>query len=99
MGFSGGTSSSWVHIHIHFQHTKTCCCIGCINLLTICVCVCRYQSTLALIRAKAEDSGSYTVRAEIGNQSASHSFILQVKGKIQECLMPCHVPWVCHDLL
>ncbi|KAI5090427.1 platelet-derived growth factor receptor alpha [Silurus meridionalis] len=39
----------------------------------------RYQSTLALIRAKAEDSGNYTVRAEIGNQSASHSFSLQVK--------------------
>uniref|UniRef100_A0AAR2IZN3 Platelet-derived growth factor receptor alpha n=1 Tax=Pygocentrus nattereri TaxID=42514 RepID=A0AAR2IZN3_PYGNA len=39
----------------------------------------RYQSTLTLIRAKAEDSGNYTVRAEIGNQSASHSFSLQVK--------------------
>ncbi|KAB5539700.1 hypothetical protein PHYPO_G00092030 [Pangasianodon hypophthalmus] len=39
----------------------------------------RYQSTLALIRAKAEDSGNYTVRAQIGNQSASHSFNLQVK--------------------
>ncbi|KAG7316741.1 hypothetical protein KOW79_020282 [Hemibagrus wyckioides] len=39
----------------------------------------RYQSTLALIRAKAEDSGNYTVRAEIGNQSISHSFNLQVK--------------------
>ncbi|MCJ8743547.1 hypothetical protein PDJAM_G00095280 [Pangasius djambal] len=39
----------------------------------------RYQSTLALIRAKAEDSGNYTVQAEIGNQSARHSFNLQVK--------------------
>lgn len=39
----------------------------------------RYQSTLTLIRAKGEDSGNYTVRAEIANQSASHSFSLQVK--------------------
>ncbi|KAM9435321.1 platelet-derived growth factor receptor alpha isoform 1-T4 [Clarias gariepinus] len=39
----------------------------------------RYQSTLTLIRAKTEDSGNYTVRAEIGNRSASHSFSLQVK--------------------
>ncbi|XP_027001962.2 platelet-derived growth factor receptor alpha isoform X1 [Tachysurus fulvidraco] len=39
----------------------------------------RYLSTLALIRAKAEDSGNYTVRAEVGNQNASHRFNLQVK--------------------
>uniref|UniRef100_A0A4W4GYS8 Platelet-derived growth factor receptor alpha n=1 Tax=Electrophorus electricus TaxID=8005 RepID=A0A4W4GYS8_ELEEL len=39
----------------------------------------RYQSILTLIRAKAEDSGNYTVRAELGNLSVSHSFTLQVK--------------------
>ncbi|XP_076873224.1 platelet-derived growth factor receptor alpha isoform X2 [Brachyhypopomus gauderio] len=39
----------------------------------------RYQSTLTLIRAKGEDSGNYTVRAELGNRSVSHSFSLQVK--------------------
>ncbi|KAF4070920.1 hypothetical protein AMELA_G00279030 [Ameiurus melas] len=39
----------------------------------------RYQSTLTLIRAKAEDSGNYTVQAVIGNQAASYSFNLQVK--------------------
>ncbi|XP_066533035.1 platelet-derived growth factor receptor alpha isoform X2 [Hoplias malabaricus] len=39
----------------------------------------RYQSILTLIRAKAEDSGNYTVRVEIGNQSSSNSFSLQVK--------------------
>ncbi|KAL2089879.1 hypothetical protein ACEWY4_014567 [Coilia grayii] len=39
----------------------------------------KYQSILTLIRAKAEDSGNYTVRAEARNQSSSYSFALQVK--------------------
>ncbi|KAJ3600139.1 hypothetical protein NHX12_034089 [Muraenolepis orangiensis] len=39
----------------------------------------RFQSVLTLIRAKAEDSGNYTVRVENGNQSQSHSFTLQVE--------------------
>ncbi|XP_076134312.1 platelet-derived growth factor receptor alpha isoform X2 [Alosa pseudoharengus] len=39
----------------------------------------KYQSVLTLIRAKGEDSGNYTVRAETRNQSSSFSFSLQVK--------------------
>ncbi|KAI2651924.1 Platelet-derived growth factor receptor alpha [Labeo rohita] len=38
-----------------------------------------YQSVLTLIRAKGEDSGNYTIRAETGSQIASNSFYLQVK--------------------
>uniref|UniRef100_A0A672LSR4 Platelet-derived growth factor receptor alpha n=1 Tax=Sinocyclocheilus grahami TaxID=75366 RepID=A0A672LSR4_SINGR len=38
-----------------------------------------YQGVLTLIRAKAEDSGNYTIRAETGSQTASNSFYLQVK--------------------
>ncbi|KAM8889495.1 platelet-derived growth factor receptor alpha [Synchiropus picturatus] len=39
----------------------------------------RYLSVLTLIRAKEEDRGNYTMRAENGNQSQSVSFSLQVK--------------------
>ncbi|XP_076008962.1 platelet-derived growth factor receptor alpha [Genypterus blacodes] len=39
----------------------------------------RYQSVLTLIRAKEEDSGTYTIHVENGNQSHSQSFNLQVK--------------------
>uniref|UniRef100_A0AAY4DTN5 Platelet-derived growth factor receptor alpha n=1 Tax=Denticeps clupeoides TaxID=299321 RepID=A0AAY4DTN5_9TELE len=39
----------------------------------------RFQSVLTLIRAKAEDSGNYTVRAESGNHNSSFHFNLQVK--------------------
>ncbi|XP_030627008.1 platelet-derived growth factor receptor alpha [Chanos chanos] len=39
----------------------------------------RYQTVLTLIRAKAEDSGNYTVRAELANQTIAYSFSLQVK--------------------
>uniref|UniRef100_A0A8C2D9S9 Platelet-derived growth factor receptor alpha n=1 Tax=Cyprinus carpio TaxID=7962 RepID=A0A8C2D9S9_CYPCA len=38
-----------------------------------------YQGVLTLIRAKAEDSGNYTIRAETGSQTTSNSFYLQVK--------------------
>lgn len=38
-----------------------------------------YKGVLNLIRAKAEDSGNYTVKAEIGSISTSYSFYLQVK--------------------
>uniref|UniRef100_A0A8C1IHI8 Platelet-derived growth factor receptor alpha n=1 Tax=Cyprinus carpio TaxID=7962 RepID=A0A8C1IHI8_CYPCA len=38
-----------------------------------------YEGVLTLIRAKAEDSGNYTIRAETGSQTASNSFYLQVK--------------------
>jgi len=39
-----------------------------------------YQAVLTLIRAKAEDSGNYTIRAEIGSLTTSYNFYLQVKG-------------------
>ncbi|XP_031430244.1 platelet-derived growth factor receptor alpha isoform X2 [Clupea harengus] len=39
----------------------------------------KFQTVLTLIRAKAEDSGNYTVRAHTSNQSSSFSFSLQVK--------------------
>ncbi|XP_063057400.1 platelet-derived growth factor receptor alpha isoform X2 [Engraulis encrasicolus] len=39
----------------------------------------KYRSVLTLIRAKAEDSGNYTVTAEAMNLSARYSFALQVK--------------------
>lgn len=39
-----------------------------------------YQGVLTLIRAKAEDSGNYTIRAEIGSLTTSYNFYLQVKG-------------------
>ncbi|XP_051511426.1 platelet-derived growth factor receptor alpha-like [Myxocyprinus asiaticus] len=38
-----------------------------------------YQGVLTLIRAKAEDSGNYTVRAEIDDLTTSNSFYLLVK--------------------
>ncbi|TRY94941.1 hypothetical protein DNTS_013092 [Danionella cerebrum] len=38
-----------------------------------------YQGVLNLIRAKAEDSGNYTMRAEIGSLATSYSFYLHVK--------------------
>lgn len=38
-----------------------------------------YQGVLTLIRAKAEDSGNYTIRAEIGSLTTSYNFYLQVK--------------------
>uniref|UniRef100_A0A8C1DX13 Platelet-derived growth factor receptor alpha n=1 Tax=Cyprinus carpio carpio TaxID=630221 RepID=A0A8C1DX13_CYPCA len=38
-----------------------------------------YEGVLTLIRAKAEDSGNYTIRAETGSQTTSNSFYLQVK--------------------
>uniref|UniRef100_A0A671M085 Platelet-derived growth factor receptor alpha n=1 Tax=Sinocyclocheilus anshuiensis TaxID=1608454 RepID=A0A671M085_9TELE len=38
-----------------------------------------YQGVLTLIRAKAEDSGNYTIMAKTGSQTASNSFYLQVK--------------------
>ncbi|XP_077076669.1 platelet-derived growth factor receptor alpha [Siphateles boraxobius] len=38
-----------------------------------------YQGVLTLIRAKAEDSGNYTIWAEIGSLSTSYNFYLQVK--------------------
>ncbi|XP_051501293.1 platelet-derived growth factor receptor alpha isoform X2 [Myxocyprinus asiaticus] len=38
-----------------------------------------YQGVLTLIRAKAEDSGNYTIRAEIDDLTTSNSFYLQVK--------------------
>uniref|UniRef100_A0A671NHA0 Platelet-derived growth factor receptor alpha n=1 Tax=Sinocyclocheilus anshuiensis TaxID=1608454 RepID=A0A671NHA0_9TELE len=38
-----------------------------------------YQGMLTLIRAKAEDSGNYTIRAKTGSQTTSNSFYLQVK--------------------
>ncbi|KAK9956390.1 hypothetical protein ABG768_014126 [Culter alburnus] len=38
-----------------------------------------YQGVLTLIRAKAEDSGNYTIRAEIGNLTTSYNYYLQVK--------------------
>lgn len=40
----------------------------------------RYQGVLTLIRAKAEDSGNYTVKAELGSLTTSYNFYLQVKG-------------------
>ncbi|XP_051951302.1 platelet-derived growth factor receptor alpha [Xyrauchen texanus] len=47
------------------------------NLLTISET--SYQGVLTLIRAKAEDSGNYTIRAEIDDLTTSNSFYLQVK--------------------
>ncbi|XP_016143980.1 platelet-derived growth factor receptor alpha [Sinocyclocheilus grahami] len=38
-----------------------------------------YQGVLTLIRAKAEDSGNYTIRAKTGSLTTSNSFYLQVK--------------------
>ncbi|KAK7133193.1 hypothetical protein R3I94_015161 [Phoxinus phoxinus] len=38
-----------------------------------------YQGVLTLIRAKAEDSGNYTIRAEISSLTTSYNFYLQVK--------------------
>ncbi|XP_057209767.1 platelet-derived growth factor receptor alpha isoform X2 [Triplophysa rosa] len=38
-----------------------------------------YQSVLTLIRARSEDSGNYTIKAQTGDLTSSHSFYLQVK--------------------
>lgn len=40
-----------------------------------------YQSVLTLIRARSEDSGNYTIKAQTGDLTTSHSFYLQVKGE------------------
>lgn len=58
------------HINIPFKSVA----------LKLLFCLFSYQGVLTLIRAKAEDSGNYTIRAETGSQSASNSFYLQVKG-------------------
>lgn len=56
-------------------------------LLVLLLCF-SYMSVLTLIRAKEEDSGNYTMRAENGDQSRDVSLILEVKGQREECLEP-----------
>ncbi len=58
------------HINVSFKSAA----------LKLLFCLFSYQGVLTLIRAKAEDSGNYTIRAETSNQTASNSFYLQVKG-------------------
>lgn len=54
--------------------------LDCVELKLLC-CVCSYQSVLTLIRARSEDSGNYTIKAQTGDLTTSHSFYLQVKGE------------------
>ncbi len=58
------------HINVSFKSAA----------LKLLFCLFSYQGVLTLIRAKAEDSGNYSIRAETSNQTASNSFYLQVKG-------------------
>lgn len=54
--------------------------LKCVQLKRLC-CLFSYQSVLTLIRARSEDSGNYTINAQTGDLTSSHSFYLQVKGE------------------